>query len=88
MRHNRDMHMSVEMITIVLVAVSFVIVLNGIIFAGLAWFLRRMNERFDKADELMDERFKKIHQRFDKLDQRFDELDQGFDELSYKLPAI
>ena len=55
MRHNRDMHMSVEMITIVLVAVSFVIVLNGIIFAGLAWFLRRMNKRFDELNQGFDE---------------------------------
>ena len=43
------------MVTIILVAVSFVIILNGIIFAGLAWFLRRMNKRFDELNQGFDE---------------------------------
>lgn len=55
MRHNGGMHMSAELVTLVLVGVGFVIIYGGIIFAGLAWFLRRMGDRFDKLDQRFDE---------------------------------
>ncbi|GAA4478266.1 hypothetical protein GCM10023190_19450 [Enteractinococcus fodinae] len=57
--------MSVELSAIVFCAVGFVIILGGIIFAGLTWFLRRMEARFEK-----------VYQRFDQLEQRFDEWDE------------
>lgn len=56
--------MSTEVTSMVLVAVGLVIALYGVMFAGFAWFLHRMDERFEK-----------LHRRFDKLEQRFEELD-------------
>lgn len=43
--------MSVEVISIILAAAGVLITLGGGFFAGLAWVLRRMDERFDKSDE-------------------------------------
>lgn len=51
MRHNGGMDMSVDLSATVFCAIGFVIILGGIIFAGLTWFLRCMEERFEIWDE-------------------------------------
>lgn len=43
--------MSVEVLSIVIAAAGLLITLGGGFFAGLAWLIRRMDERFDNVDE-------------------------------------
>lgn len=51
--------MSAEMISVILVAAGVLITIGVDFFAGLAWLLRRMDERFDTVDH-----------RFAKLDEQ------------------
>lgn len=43
--------MSPEAISLILVAAGLLVTLGGGFLAGLAWLIRRMDERFDKVDE-------------------------------------
>lgn len=46
--------MSAEVIAIVIAAASLLVTLGGGFFAGFAWVVRRMDERFDKVNERID----------------------------------
>ena len=54
----------------------------------LARFAAGTNERFDKVEGEMNERFDKVDQRFDKVDQRFDKVDQRFDKVDQRLDKV
>jgi hypothetical protein len=56
----------------------------------LARFAAGTNERFDKVEGEMNERFDKVDQRFDKVDQRFDKVegDIGGPALRQGGPAL
>jgi len=69
--------MSAETFSLIFVAAGVLITLGSGFIAGLAWLLRRMDERFDKVDR----RFESVEQRFDKVDQRFEKVDQRFDKV-------
>src|SRR5699024_3089716 len=77
MGHNGGMYVSAEVISIIFAAAGVLITLGGGFFAGLAWLLRRMDERFDKVDV----RFDKVDVGFDKVDVRFDKVDERFDRV-------
>ena len=76
--------MSAEVLSMVLVAAGVLITLGGGLFAGLAWLLRRMDERFDTVDR----RFEKVDQRFDKVDERFDKIDERMNLLQSELNDV
>lgn len=69
--------MSAEMISVILVAAGVLITIGGGFFAGLAWLLRRMDERFDKVD-----------QEFEKVDQRFNKVDEGFAKMEDQISSV
>ena len=77
MRHNGGMYLSGEMISVILVAAGLLITLGGGFFAGLAWLLRRMDERFDKVDE-----------RFDKVDERMSGLQSELNEVKVSVARL
>jgi hypothetical protein len=54
----------------------------------LARFAAGTNERFDKVEGEMNERFDKVDQRFDKVDQRFDKVDQRFDKVDQRFDKV
>lgn len=69
--------MSAEMISVILVAAGVLITIGGGFFAGLAWLLRRMDERFDTVDK-----------RFDNVDQRFAKVDEQLNSLRSELNEV
>lgn len=69
--------MSAEVISIILVAAGVLITLGGGFFAGLAWLLRRMDERFKKVDE-----------RFDKMDERLTLLQSELNEVKVTVARL
>ena len=69
--------MSAEMISVILVAAGVLITIGGGFFAGLAWLLRRMDERFDTVDK-----------RFDKVDQRFAKVDEQLNSVRSELNDV
>ena len=54
----------------------------------LARFAAGTNERFDKIEGEMNERFAEVDQRFDKVDQRFDKVDQRFDKVEGDISGL
>ena len=54
----------------------------------LARFAAGTNERFDKVEGEMNERFDKVDQRFDKVDQHFDKVDQRFDKVEGDMSGL
>lgn len=84
--------MSVEAISLILVAAGVLITIGGGCFAGLAWVVRRMDEGFNKADERVNERFDKVgkhmNERFDKVDERFEKVDERFDKMDERLSQV
>ena len=44
-------------------------------------FVKRMQDRFDHAEELAKEREDKMNLRFDAIEQRFDAVDKRFNDL-------
>ena len=69
--------MSAEMISVILVAAGVLITIGVDFFAGLAWLLRRMDERFDTVDK-----------RFDKVDQRFAKVDEQLNSVRSELNDV
>lgn len=57
MGQNGDVYMSVEVLAIIIATASLLVTLGGGLFAGFAWMLRRMDERFAQADAYVNERF-------------------------------
>ena len=76
--------MSAEVISIILVAVGVLITLGGGFFAGLAWLLRRIDERFDKVDE----RFAKVDERLDKVDERLGLLQSEVNDVKVAVARL
>ena len=56
MGQNGDVYMSVEVLAIIIAAASLLVTLGGGLFAGFAWMLRRMDERFAQAEANVVER--------------------------------
>ena len=50
-------------------------------------FVKRMEDRFDHAEELAKEREDKMHLRFDAVDKRFEAVDKRLDDL-WKIMAV
>lgn len=69
--------MSAEMFSLIFVAAGVVITLGSGFIAGLAWLLRRMDERFEKVD-----------QRFDKADDRFSQVDEQIRSVQSELNEV
>lgn len=69
--------MSAEVISIILVAAGVLITLGGGFFAGLAWLLRRMDERFAKVDE-----------RLDKVDERLGLLQSEVNDVKVAVARL
>lgn len=76
--------MSAEVISIIVVAAGVLITLGGGFFAGLAWLLRRMDERFDKVDE----RFAKVDERFDKMDERLGQIQSELNDVKVAVARL
>lgn len=68
--------MSAEMFSLIFAA-GVVITLGSGFIAGLAWLLRRMDERFEKVD-----------QRFDKADDRFSRVDEQIRSVQSELNEV
>ena len=47
-----------------------------------------MNERFDKVDQRIDKVEGEMNERFDKVDQRFDKVDQRLDKVDQRLDKV
>lgn len=73
--------MSVEMIAMIIAAASLLVTLGGGLFAGFAWMLRRIDEKFAKVDERFVQAEASVKAQFDKVDERFDRVDQKFDRI-------
>lgn len=71
------MYVSAEIITIIASAVGVLAVLGG----GFAWFLNRIDVRFDASEKRMDERFDRVDGRMDRLEGRMDRLEGRMDRL-------
>src|SRR5699024_5807326 len=92
------MYVSAEVISIIFAAAGVLITLGGGFFAGLAWLLRRMDERFDKVDvrfdkvdvrfDKVDERFDRVYERFHKVDERFDKVDERFNKMDERIGQL
>lgn len=76
--------MSVEMMSIIIAAAGLLISLGGGFFAGLAWLVRRMDERFDK----MDARFDKVYGQFDRVDEQFDKVNERIGGVQSELNDV
>lgn len=85
MRQNGDVYVSIEMLAILLAAASLVVALCGGLFAGFAWMLRRMDERFAQAEVSINERFAQtevsVNDRFNTIDERFAAVDKRFNKI-------
>src|SRR5699024_9709982 len=98
MGHNGGMYVSAEVISIIFAAAGVLITLGGGFFAGLAWLLRRMDERFDKVDvrfdkvdvrfDKVDERFDRVYERFHKADERFDKVDERVNKMDERIGQL
>ena len=91
MGHNGGMYVSAEVISIIFAAAGVLTTLGGGFFAGLAWLLRRMDERFDKVDvrfDKVDERFDRVYERFHKVDERFDKVDERFNKMDERIGQL
>ena len=76
--------MSAEVISIILAAVGVLITLGGGFFAGLAWLLRRMDERLDRVDA----RFDKVDERFNKMDERIGQLQTELNDVKVAVARL
>lgn len=81
--------MSVEVLAIIIATASLLVTLGGGLFAGFAWMLRRMDERFAQAEGHVSQRFTQtdviLNERFNKIDKNFDRVDTRFDRLNEEL---
>lgn len=85
MRQNGDVFMSVEVLAVIIAAASLFVALGGGLFAGFAWMLRRMDERFAQAETSINERFNNVDEKFDKVDEKFDKVYAMFDRVHDEL---
>jgi hypothetical protein len=76
--------MSAEVISMILVAAGVLITLGGGFFAGLAWMIWRMDERFDKVDE----RFEKFDARFEKIDERLSQVRSELNDVKVAVARL
>lgn len=81
--------MSVEVLAIIIATASLLVTLGGGLFAGFAWMLRRMDERFAQAEGHVSQRFTQtdviLNERFNRIDKNFDRVDTRFDRLNEEL---
>lgn len=84
--------MSVEMVALIITTASLLATLGGGLFAGFAWMLRRMDEKFAQAQVSADERFLQaeanVNARFDKVDERFDRMDERINRVQAELTEV
>ena len=78
------MEMSPEAISLVLVAAGLLVTLGGGFIAGLAWLMRRMDERFDKVDE----QFNKVWAEFNKVQADLNEVKISVARLEGPQPRL
>ncbi len=76
--------MSPEAISLVLVAAGLLVTLGGGFIAGLAWLMRRMDERFDKVDE----QFNKVWAEFNKVQADLNEVKISVARLEGPQPRL
>ena len=88
MRQNGEVFMSVEVLAVIIAAASLFVGLGGGLFAGFAWMLRRMDERFAQAETSINERFNNVDEKFDKVDEKFDKVDKKFDRVDEKFDKV
>lgn len=84
MGQNGSVFMSVEVLTIIIAAASLFVALGGGLFAGFAWMLRRMDERFDKVDD----KFEKVYKEFDKVREEMSELRADLTEVKISVARL
>jgi hypothetical protein len=78
------MEMSPEAISLVLVAAGLLVTLGGGFLAGLAWLIRRMDERFDKVDE----QFNKVWAEFNQVQADLNEVKVSVARLEGPQPRL
>src|SRR5699024_9887200 len=88
MGHNGAMYMSVEVVSMIITAASLLITLGGMFFAGFAWMMRSMYEKFAKVDARFGQAEASINARFEKVDERFDRVDQKFDRIDERINGV
>src|SRR5699024_1145742 len=81
---NGGMYMSVELIAVIITAASLLVTAGGGMFAGFAWVLRRMDERFHTVDQ----KFERIDLRFDRMDEKFDQMDERIHGIQTELTEV
>ena len=69
--------MTVEVLAIIIAAASLFVTLGGGLFAGFAWMLRRMDERFDK-----------VYKEFDKVREEMSELRTNLTEVKISVARL
>lgn len=76
--------MTAEVLVIVISAAGILIALGSGLFAGFAWVLRRMDDRFDKVDV----KFDKVHAKFDNVQESFGKMSAQIGELRTELNEV
>lgn len=80
--------MSAEVLMVVIATASLAVTFIGALFAGLAWVVRRMDERLDKSYDRVDERFDKVDQRPDGLQSELTEVKIAVARLEGPRPRL
>ncbi|WP_150119580.1 hypothetical protein [Enteractinococcus helveticum] len=76
--------MTVEVMAIVISAAGILVALGIGLFAGFAWMLRRMDDKFDKIDA----RFGKVYAKFDTVYAKFDAVHDNFGKISAQIGEL
>lgn len=76
--------MSAEMISVILVAAGVLITIGVGFFAGVAWLLRRMDERFDKVDQ----RFAKVDEQLNSVRSELNDVKVAVARLEGPQPRL
>lgn len=76
--------MSPDSIALIITAAGLLVTLGGGFFAGLAWVVRRMDERFDTVDNC----FARVEDRFDKVDDQIRGVQEELNEVKVAVARL
>lgn len=80
--------MSVEVLAIIIAAASLFVALGGGLFAGFAWMLRRMDERFVQAEVGVNDQFNKVDEKFDRVYEEMREIRTELTEVKISVARL
>ncbi|VXB57091.1 conserved hypothetical protein [Microbacterium sp. 8M] len=78
------MHMSVELVGVVIAASAVLVTLGIGLFAGFAWVVRRI----DRVEDKLSARFDGVSARFDGVSARFDGVEAELTEVKIAIARL